>query len=287
MAPPRFSPWEKKFQQMKSTKAETSAFREAKALFGRRIAITRARSQAGAFAHAIEELGGEVIEFPTIEIVPPQSYDPLDRAIKEITRYHWIIFTSVNGVIVFFDRYQRLRRKIGELRGIRIAAIGPETAKSLESVGLKPDLVPEEFRAEAILRGIKPGEIRGKRVLLPRAARARDILPKTLQEWGAEVDVIEAYRTVVAKSDARQLEKLLRLKKIDMITFTSSSTVTNFAALFPGKDMGGLLSGAAVACIGPITQKTAEELGIRVDVVSQDYTIPGLTRAIVEFFSRQ
>lgn len=271
---------------MASAKALASASRKGKPLFGRRIVVTRARSQAGAFARAIEELGGEVIEFPTIEIVPPQSYDPLDQAIQRIDKYHWIIFTSVNGVIVFFDRYRQFRREIGELRGIRIAAIGPETAKRLESIGLKPDLVPGEFRAEAILQEMKPDEIRGKRVLLPRAARARDILPKTLREWGAEVDVIEAYRTVVAKSDARQLERLLQLKKIDMITFTSSSTVTHFAALFPGEDMGGLLSGAAVACIGPITQKTAEELGIRVDVVSQDYTIPGLTRAIVEYFAR-
>ena len=156
-----------------------------------------------------------------------------------------------------------------------------------EAIALPTDFSARIVRAEAILRGLKPEEARGKRILLPRVARARDILPKTLREWGAEVDVIETYRTVVARSDARRLQEMLRQKKIDMITFTSSSTVANFAALFPAEDIEGLLSGAAVACIGPITQKTAEELGIRVDVVSRDYTIPGLTRAIVEYFLRK
>jgi len=259
----------------------------AKPLSGRRIAITRARSQAGAFARALGALGGEVVEFPTIEILPPESYDPLDQVIQKIKNYHWIIFTSVNGVNFFFARFKELRRDIRELKGIKIAAIGPETAKALGAAGLRADLVPQEFRAEAILQGLKPEEARGKRILLPRVARARDILPKTLREWGAEVDVIETYRTVVARSDARRLQEMLRQKKIDMITFTSSSTVANFAALFPAEDIEGLLSSAAVACIGPITQKTAEELGIRVDVVSRDYTIPGLTRAIVEYFLRK
>ena len=272
---------------MAPPKGGASPSRESKPLSGRRIVITRARSQAGAFARALEALGGEVVEFPTIEILPPQSYGPLDQAIQQIEKYHWIIFTSVNGVAYFFDRWKKLQRDMRALNGIRIAAIGPETAKRLESAGLHPNIVPWEFRAEAILEELKPEEMRGKRVLLPRAAKARDVLPKTLKEWGAEVDVIEAYRTAVAKSDARWLEELLRQKRIDMITFTSSSTVSHFAALFPREDIKGLLSGAAVACIGPITQQTAEEMGFRVDVVSQDYTIPGLTEAIVEYFNAQ
>lgn len=271
---------------MASAKVLASASRKGRPLSGRCIVITRARPQAGEFARALEELGGEVVEFPTIEIIPPKSYDPLDRSIKKIARYHWIIFTSVNGVAYFLARWKKLRRDMRDLKGIRIAAIGPETAKSLESAGLDPRLVPQEFRAEAILEELKPDEMRGKRVLLPRAAQARDILPKTLREWGAEVDVIKAYRTVAADSDARWLKQMLRLKRIDMITFTSSSTVSNFAALLSRGAIGGLLSGTAVACIGPITQETAQELGIRVDVVSRDYTIPGLTQVIVEYFSR-
>ncbi len=271
---------------MATTRGKAIPSVESKPLSGRRIVITRSRSQAAVFTRALEELGGEVVEFPTIEILPPQSYDPLDRAIQKIENYHWIIFTSVNGVDHFFARWKKLQRDMRGLNGIRVAAIGPETAKSLESAGLRPHLVPQEFRAEAILQELKPEEMHGKKVLLPRAAGARDILPKTLQEWGAEVDVIEAYRTVAAKSDARRLQELLRRKQIDMITFTSSSTVTHFAALFAGEDIEGLLSGAAVACIGPITQRTAEELGMRVDVVSRDYTIPGLTKAIVEYFAK-
>lgn len=256
-------------------------------LSGRRVVITRARSQAGAFAAALEEQGAEVIEYPTIEIVPPQSYEPLERAIREIDKYHWIIFTSVNGVAHFFARWRQSRRAIADLKGVKIAAIGPETAKSLQAEGLRADLVPAEFRAEAILKALTPAEMKGKRVLLPRAAQARDILPDTLRAWDAEVDVIEAYRTVRPGDGAGRLKELLGRGEVDMITFTSSSTVANFAALLAGNERKSLLSGVAVACIGPITQRTAEELGIRVDVVSRDYTIPGLTEAIVEYFNRQ
>ncbi|MFQ5851059.1 MAG: uroporphyrinogen-III synthase [Candidatus Binatia bacterium] len=247
--------------------------------------ITRPRSQASSFAYGIENLGGKVVEFPTIEILPPKSYGPLDRAIRSIESYNWIIFTSVNGVWQFFDRFWNLERDIRDLKGIRIAAIGPETAKGLKSFHIHADLVPGEYRAEAILQGLKPEEVQGKRILLPRAAAARDVLPKTLREWGAEIDVIEAYRTAPAKGDAGWIRALLLQKGVDMITFTSSSTVTHFVKLFAGGSVKALLDPVAVACIGPITQKTAEEKGIRVDVVPREYTVPGLTQAIVEYFA--
>jgi uroporphyrinogen III methyltransferase/synthase len=258
----------------------------AKPLLGRRIVVTRARSQASSFSRALQGLGAEVIEFPTIRIVPPASYELLDQAIRGIESYHWIIFTSVNGVKHFWLRFHHLRRKIESLNGVRITAIGPETAKTLESAGLSVDLPPREYRAEGILQGLKPEDVSGRRVLLPRAAGARDILPTTLREWGAEVDVVEAYRTVSTESDP-WFRKLLLERKIDMITFTSSSTVIYFARLFSGEEVRELFAGAAVACIGPITQRTAEGLGIRVDVVAREYTIPGLTQAIVDFFARQ
>ncbi len=257
---------------------------ENRPLHGRCIVVTRPRHQANSFARGIEELGGEVVEFPTIEIVPPKSYSPLDRAIGKIEGYDWIIFTSVNGVRQFVDRVGRLGRSIRDLKGIRIAAIGPATAKGLESNNLKADLVPGEYRAEAILQALRPEELRGKRVLLPRAAAARDVLPKTLREWGAETDVIEAYRAVLPKSDAVWLRALLLERKVDVVTFTSSSTVINFAKFFPGEDVRDLLDKAAVACIGPITQNTAEEKGIRVDIVPREYTVGGLTQAIVDYF---
>jgi uroporphyrinogen III methyltransferase/synthase len=260
---------------------------ENRPLSGRRIVITRPTSQARAFARAIEELGGEVVEFPTIEIVPPLSYDPLDRAIKQIESYHWLVFTSVNGVSHFWGRFLHLKRERRALKEIKIAAIGPQTARELESVGLAPDLVPEEYRAEAMLEKLEPAEIRGKRVLLPRAAAARDVLPETLRRWGAEVDIVEAYRTVAANGDGGWLQSLLLEKKIDMITFTSSSTVTHFSALLSGTEIEELLARCAVACIGPITQRTAEETGIKVDVVAKEYTVPGLTRALTEYFKMQ
>jgi len=257
---------------------------EDKPLFGRHIVITRPRLQANSFVREIEELGGEVVEFPTIEILPPKSYSPLDRAIQRIETYDWLVFTSVNGVRHFFERLHHMGRTIRDLKGIRIVAIGPETAKGLESFDLHVDLVPGEYRAEAILQELKPEELNGKRVLLPRVAAARDVLPRTLREWGAKTDVIEAYRAALPRSDAAWLHTLLLEKKLDMVTFTSSSTVINFARMFPSEVVKELLTPVAVACIGPITQKTAEDKGIRVDVVPREFTVGGLTQAIVDYF---
>jgi uroporphyrinogen III methyltransferase/synthase len=253
-------------------------------LSGRRIVVTRARAQASSFVAGLERLGAEAIEFPTIEIVPPESYEALDRAIQNFEQYDWIIFTSVNGVSCFSDRRALLKVDTRVLGKIRAAAIGPETAKALEAMGLTPRVVPEEFRAEAILERLRPEEMRGKKVLIPRATEARDVLVRTLREWGAEVDVVEAYRTVVPKNDPGRMRALLLSRQVEMVTFTSSSTVKNFVALFGANAVEGLLSATAVACIGPITQATAEELGVRVDVIAEEYTISGLTRAIVDYF---
>lgn len=271
---------------MATHKASSNSAVRARPLDGRRIVVTRARSQGVDFARKIEELGGDATVFPTIEIVPPRSYEPLDRAIREIGSYEWIIFTSVNGVEHFWARFQALKQDIRLLSGIRVAAIGPRTAEALAQAGIKADVVPEEYRAEEILAELKPDEVHAKRVLLPRAAGARDVLPKTLAEWGAEVDEIEAYRTIGANGDTSGLRAELLAEKVDMVTFTSSSTVSHFAALFPEDAVGELLARTAVACIGPITQKTAEDNGIRVDVVAREYTIAGLTQAIVEYFSK-
>jgi uroporphyrinogen III methyltransferase/synthase len=253
-------------------------------LSGRRIVITRPRAQAGEFVRLIEELGGEVVEFPTIRIVPPASYAPLDRAIRRIKTYQWIIFTSVNGVKHFWKRFTRLNKRASDLSGARIAAIGPRTAAELRSLGLSVALLPPQYRAEAIAEKLGKAGVKGKNVLLPRAAKARDVLPLTLQEWGATVDVVEAYRTGAAHGNPARLKTLLRQKKIDVVTFTSSSTVNHFAELFAEQDAPNLLRDCVVACIGPITRETAERLGIRVDVVAGEFTIPGLTRVIAEHF---
>src|SRR5689334_17692096 len=168
-------------------------------LSGKRIVVTRARPQAGAFTRALEAVGAFVIEFPTIEISPPESYDRLDAAVAQLDGYDWIIFTSVNGVEYFSARLAHVRRALNG--DIRAAAIGPETAKAVESLGVTPEVVPEEYRAEAILGKLRPEAMRGQKVLVPRAAEARDVLIRTLREWGAEVDVVEAYRTIAPASD--------------------------------------------------------------------------------------
>lgn len=255
-------------------------------LKGKRIVVTRARSQAGSLAQRIEELGGEVIEFPTIEIQPPESYARLDQAIRSISTYDWLIFTSVNGVDQFLKRLQSLAKTVAEIDEIKVGAIGPETARRLEAAGITPCLVPKQYQAEGILELLAPEVVRGKKILIPRASKARDVLPATLRQWGAQVDVVEAYGTVLPKVDGARFCTLLRNRKIDMITFTSSSTVSNLVQILHGNKVVELLAETPIACIGPITKKTVEDLGMRANVVSEEFTIPGLVCAIVDYFER-
>jgi len=256
-------------------------------LVGKRIVVTRARAQASNLAHSLETLGAEVITFPTIEIQPPESYYALDDAIESANQYDWLIFTSVNGVEQFFNRAKLLGKSLADLKAIAVAAIGPETAKRLEAEGLQCCLVPKQYQAEGLLESWNPEEMRGKRVLIPRAAQARDILPETLRAWGAEVRLVEVYRTVIPRTDAAGLLRALRAGEVDMVTFTSSSTVTNFATLLGGQSLSDALARTRIACIGPITQKTVEELGGCADVVATDFTIPGLVRCIVKYFESE
>jgi uroporphyrinogen III methyltransferase / synthase len=254
-------------------------------LKGKRIVVTRARAQAEVLTRQIEQFGGEAIDFPTIEIQPLQSYSALDDAIEKIDTYDWLFFTSVNGVDYFLQRLRCSDKEVKVIERLKVVAIGPETASRLESVGIRPYLVPEQYQAEGILDGLEPQAIRGKRVLIPRAAQARELLPETLREWGGEVNVVEVYRTVRPSADTSSLRGMFRENKIDMVTFTSSSTVAHFVQMFPGENVSEIIGGAAIACIGPITSKTVEDLGLRADVVSEEYTIPGLVKAIVAYFS--
>jgi uroporphyrinogen III methyltransferase/synthase len=253
-------------------------------MWGKRIVITRARSQAGELARGITELGAEVVDCPTIEIQPPERYDRLDAAIEAIQTYDWLIFTSVNGVEQFLMRLERITGSLAKLTGSQIAAIGPETAARLARAGLKPAVVPKQYMAEGILNVLTADLMRGKRVLIPRAAKARDVLPETLREWDAAVDVVDVYRTVVPDTDVSVLRTLLREQKVDMVTFTSSSTVVNFAKLFRVQSLAELLAATTIACIGPITKNTVEELGGHATVVAEEFTIPGLVRAIIKYF---
>ncbi|NIO09949.1 MAG: HemD protein, partial [Deltaproteobacteria bacterium] len=254
-------------------------------LLGRCVMITRPRRQSVSFVRGLEELGAEVIECPTIEIIPPESYVPLDKTIQNIEEYDWIVFTSVNGVKEFLNRLELLGKDGAALDGIHVAAIGPETAKEIALHGIQVEFVPAEYRAEGILHGFNPAEVEGKRFLLPRAATARDILPRKLKEWGADVDVVQAYRTVPAKGSSAILSGVLAKHKVDLVTFTSSSTVKHFVDLISPTELRKFFSTVAVACIGPITKGTAESNRIRVDVTAKEYTVPGLIDAIIKYFT--
>ena len=241
----------------------------AQPLLGKRIVVTRARAQAATLGSRLEALGAEVVEFPTIEMQPPESYAALDAAIKTLQSYDWLIFTSVNGVEQFLARARHLNKTVTESK-TKFAAIGPETAKKLEAAGIQNCLVPKRYQAEGILEMLTPEAMRNKKVLIPRAATARDILPETLRQWGAEVDVVEAYRTVLPKEGMSEVKILLSGHKADVITFTSSSTVANFARLLEGQSLQEALSGMAVACIGQVTKETVEDLGGRADIVAAE-----------------
>lgn len=260
-------------------------------LSGRTIAITRARAQSAEFAAALENLGARVISCPTIEIVEPESYAPLDEAIENLYGYDWLIFTSVNGVDFFLRRMEALKHDVSELDELRVCAIGEATAVRLREAQVHVDVVPEHFKAEgayAVIENYVGGAQGLARLnfLIPRAAVARDYLPRKLEESGARVDVVSAYRTVQPQTKERgRIEALLAGGGVDCITFTSSSTVTNFAQLFDTTDLSQLLAGVRVACIGDITAATAAEYNLRTDIMPNEYTIPALTRAIADYFA--
>lgn len=260
---------------------------ESRPLFGRRVLVTRAREQSSDFKAMLAELGADCIEFPTIGISPPPSWDLLDSAVARLSNYDWVIFTSVNGVRFFMERIRFAGLDCRELKGVRIAAIGPKTAESLEGYGLRPDLVPDEYRAESILAGLAGSGVAGKSFLMPRAMVARDVLPESLRDRGATVDVVPAYQTVLPSARSEEILGLLSRGEIDCLTFTSSSTVSNFFSLFKKEEILPCLEHPVIACIGPITAETARKFGLRVDVMPAEYTIPGLTEAICAHYEKK
>ena len=255
---------------------------EAKPLFGKRVLVTRSRSQASVFAEKIENLGGEPWEFPTIEITDPDDFGPLDQAIDTLAQYNWLVLTSVNGVQRFFDRMRFRKKDVRALNGVKICAIGPQTRAEIEKYGIFCEFMPEEFVAEAIIEGFKGEDLTGKKVLLPRADIARKVLPETLQKMGAAVTAVVAYKTVTGGGDAEKLKELLAEKRIHIITFTSSSTVKNFVKKLDAPNLSELLQGTVIACIGPITSEAAREAGLKVDIEAREYTIDGLIEAILQ-----
>ncbi|MBI5827357.1 MAG: uroporphyrinogen-III C-methyltransferase [Deltaproteobacteria bacterium] len=260
---------------------------ESKPLFGRRILVTRALEQAGEFSRLLEGQGAEAITFPTIRTLPPSSWKGLDGAIKRLSSYDWAIFTSVNGVKYFFERLRKSDKDLRELKGVKVCAIGPMTEKAIMALNIRVDLTPKEYRAEAIIAALGRKNIKGKRFLLARAQKAREVLPVEIKRLGGSIDVAASYRTVRPSIPAGGLEKLLLNGGIDIVTFTSSSTVTNFLSLFKKAEAGEALKNVRIACIGPITADTARSHGLNVDIMPKEYTVPALAAAMADYYRKK
>lgn len=262
---------------------------ESKPLSGVRVLVGRARHQAGALSAELRKLGATVIEIPFIQIRKPRSFQPLDSALKNLKNYDWLILTSVNGVEAMWERMEKLALAKTDLAKIRMAAIGPATKKAIEQRGTKVDVVPKEYVAESVVRSLK-NTVKGKRVLLVRAKVARDVIPRELRKAGAKIDVVEAYQTVVPQSSRKRLHAALKdlKRRPDVVTFTSSSTVRNFAELSGvGRKTATNLDGVQMASIGPVTSSTLREFKLPVDIAAKEFTIPGLIDAIVRSVAKR
>jgi uroporphyrinogen III methyltransferase/synthase len=263
---------------------EVAALREklrwfdTKPLFGKRVLVTRSREQASALSERLRELGAEPLEYPVIEIAPPKDMTLLDDAIAKLSTYDWLILTSANGVRALVDRMSEKEMDIEDLSKPKIAAIGPATAQALQRHNLRVDYMPEVYLAEEIATGI--GNVAGQRILLPRVERAPKHLARALRAKGATVDEVTAYRTL-AVGAPDELKALFEDGRIDIVTFTSSSTVRNLVAGLQGQQLPEIMSRCLVACIGPVTARTAKRLGVPVDVVAKEHTIAGLVEAVV------
>jgi uroporphyrinogen-III synthase len=249
-------------------------------LEGRRIVVTRPRHQAAALATRLEDAGAEVVSLPTIRLLPPEDWGPLDAAVRDLARYRWVLFTSANGVEAFGARLRGAGRDARALAAARLGVIGPATAEALARLGLAADVVPAEYRAEGLLEALPPEVGAGCPVLLVRAAEARDALPAGLRGRGAEVTVAPAYRTVPVAEAGPRLRRLLARPGVDAVTFTSPSTVHGFLGLLAPADRPRLLAGVTLAAIGPITAAALAGHGLPATVVAPEYTGPALAAAL-------
>ena len=252
-------------------------------LFGKSIVVTRKGDQAEGMIERLGELGAEPVFFPVIETVAPEDWAKLDEALNNISRYDGLIFTSVNGVRFFFQRLKEIQQDIRNLKNLRVYTIGPKTAEAVRDLGICVDVVPEDFVAESLIESIGKEKITGQRFLIPRATVAREVLPKTLREMGAQVDIAPAYQTILPKPKSDAFSKRLQSGDIDVLTFTSSSTVKNFLEL-TGKSLFEKVKKTRIACIGPITAETAKNAGLNVDILPKEYTVPALLEAIEDYY---
>jgi uroporphyrinogen III methyltransferase / synthase len=264
--------------------AATLKWWENRPLWGKTAVVTRSRDQASRLVDLLNAAGARCLEVPTIEIRPPADFAPLDAALQHLSRYEWVIFTSANGVRAFMDRLFHLGQDVRVLGRARLAVIGPATAEALRGYGLAADVVPKTFQAEGLLEVLEPKLLGGRRVLIARAEQARDVLPEGLAELGLKVDVVPVYRAVPPASVPPEAAGVLAAGQVDILTFTSSSTVHNFAGLVGQEAFQQLAARGTVASIGPITSATLAEYGITPQIEPAAFTIPALAAAIVEYF---
>jgi uroporphyrinogen III methyltransferase/synthase len=265
-----------------------------KSLAGKKIVITRARAQAGELVAELERLGASVVEFPTIKTVQLDSYQKLDYSLERIdaalskglVHYEWIIFTSTNAVRFFVGRLLATGRPIASFTGSKIAAVGPGTAKKLKDAGVRVDLIPQDNKAEGLIQAFSALAVKGRRILLPRALNARDILPDALMHMGAIVDVAPCYQTVADETGVANIKAALS-GGVDVITFTSSSTVQNFIGLLRDIDLPAALRNVKLVYIGPVAAGTARRLGLPVAAVAEPHTVQGLVKAIEQVAGKQ
>ena len=254
-------------------------------LFGKRILVTRARHQASTLSKILAERGAQPIELPAIDIQPVADSAELDQAVSNLGHYHWIIFTSVNGVEAFWQRLHHLEKDSRALNRLKVGAIGPATGQALVAKGITPDYIPEVYTSEGIIAGLKNQDVVGQRILLPRADIADKELVQGITRLDASVHEVTAYRTVPASEAITRAKQMIVSGEIDVITFTSSSTVYNLVAAL-GKEVLEKNS-ASIACIGPKTGETATKVGLSVDILAREQTIPGLVTAVEEYFGKE
>ncbi|WP_027178523.1 uroporphyrinogen-III C-methyltransferase [Maridesulfovibrio bastinii] len=254
---------------------------EKKPLLGKGVIVTRAREQASGLVSTLGKLGACVYEFPTISIEPLDDYEAVEKAVLSLVSYDWLIFTSVNGVKYFWKQLDEIGLDARILGGIEVAAIGPATADALRDKGIKPDFVPEKYVAESVVEGLLEKGIAGKKVLIPRAKVAREVLPQELEKAGAEVEILPVYETRLSNNDPEPIRAAFKETKIHYLTFTSSSTVHNFFELISPKEFELHKDNVKIACIGPVTAKTLSEYGFSPDVQPEEYTIPALVDELV------
>jgi uroporphyrinogen-III synthase len=258
--------------------------RSTEELAGTRVLVGRARSQAGKLSEALRQRGAEVMEIPFLEIREPRSWAPLDEALGNLGSYEWLILTSVNGVKALLERCERLGISDASLTRLRIAAIGPATEAAIRARGLEVEVVPERYVAESVVSALRD-QVRGQRVLLVRARVARDVIPRELKTAGAQVDVVEAYETVLPEGSRKRLQELFadEGRRPQVVCLTSSSSVRNLMEL-AGRELveRALEAGVRLASIGPVTSATLGEYGLPVHIEAREYTIPGLVEMIVE-----